>query len=347
MTVRKTILGVLALLLISTMAFAQSDARNGTTAASYLLVPQGARYLSGGGAVANVTGLESVFWNPAGLATTEKSLNAMFSRRSYIADIDVNFVAASLSSERLGAFAISLRNFDIGDIPITTVFAPDGTGGVYSPTVFSLGVTYAKRLTDRTSVGISLNYLNESFERVAATGIAFDVGVQYRTFMDVEGWSIGVVLRNFGSPVRYGGSGLWQSASAIGNDRKVTFYKIEAASFDLPSIVNLGTSYSIPVGESSSLELGLTFENNETAQNDFKLLGEYSLSDMLALRGSWVISEKESKDFALENIFANNISFGGSLNLRAATGIDISFDYAFITTEIFDNNQVLSFRFGF
>ena len=109
----------------------------------------------------------------------------------------------------------------------------------------------------------------------------------------------------------------------------------------------MGTSYSIPVGESSSLELGLTFENNETAQNDFKLLGEYSLSDMLALRGSWVISEKESKEFALENIFANNISFGGSLNLRAATGIDISFDYAFITTEIFDNNQVLSFRFGF
>ena len=162
--------------------------------------------------------------------------------------------------------------------------------------------------------------------------------------MDVEGWSIGVVLRNFGSPVRYGGSGLWQSASAIGNDRKVTLYKVEAASFDLPSIVNLGTSYSIPVGESSSLELGLTFENNETAQNDFKLLGEYSLSDMLALRGSWVISDDEG---ALENIFANNISFGGSLNLRAATGIDISFDYAFITTEIFDNNQVLSFRFGF
>ena len=49
----------------------------------------------------------------------------------------------------------------------------------------------------------------------------------------------------------------------------------------------------------------------------------------------------------LENVFANNISLGGSLNLRAATGIDISFDYAFITTEIFDNNQVLSFRFGF
>ena len=73
-------------------------------------------------------------------------------------------------------------------------------------------------------------------------------------------------------------------------------------------------------------------------------MGEYLFSDMLSLRGSYVHSEDEGQ---LENIFANNVSFGGSLNLRAATGVDISFDYAFITTEIFDNNQILSFRFAF
>lgn len=344
MTVRKTILGVLVLLLISSMAFAQTGARNGTSAASYLLIPQGARYLSGGGAAANVNGLESIFWNPAGLSTSEKSINAMFSRRSYIADIDMNFVSLSMASERLGAFAVSLRNFDIGDIPITTVFAPDGTGGVYTPNVFSLGVTYSKRLTDRTNVGITANYLNESFERVAATGLALDVGVQYHSFMDVENWSIGVVLRNFGSPMRYGGSGLWQAAKAVDGDRQVTFYKVEAASFDLPAIVDLGTSYSIPMGESSSLLLGLTFENNETAHNEYKLMGEYLFSDLLALRGSYVVSDDQGQ---LENIFANNVSFGGSLNLRAATGVDISFDYAYISTDIFDSNQIFTFRFGF
>ena len=344
MIVRKTLLGVVVLLLISSMAFAQSGARNGTSAASYLLIPQGARYLSGGGAVANVNGLESIFWNPAGLSTSDKPINAIFSRRSYIADIDMNFVSLSMSSERLGAFAVALRNFDIGDIPITTVFAPDGTGGVYTPNVFSLGVTYSKRLTDRTSVGITANYLSESFERVAATGVALDVGVQYHSFMDVENWSIGVVLKNFGSPMRYGGPALWQAGKAVDGDRQVTFYKVEAASFDLPSIIDLGSSYTIPMGESSSIELGLTFENNETAQNEFKLFGEYLLSDMLALRGAYAVSEDQGQ---LQNIFANNVSFGGSLNLRAATGVDISFDYAFISTEIFVANQILSFRFGF
>ena len=325
-------------------SFAEAqEARNGSAAAPYLLIPQGVRYLSGGGAAANVNGIESVFWNPAGLARTEKSINVMFSRKSYIADININFAGASLSWEGFGSLALSLRSFDIGDIPVTTVFFPDGTGELYEPNVFVVGVAYSRLLTDRTSVGLNLNILSESFPGASASGNAFDVGLQYTSFLNITNLSIGVVLKNFGSAMRYDGSRLFQEAVAVDVDRKSTFYKVEAAVFDLPSVIDLATSYRIDVGEANSLDVGVTFQNNQSAQDEYQFMATYMLGDMLALRGSYLTSESEG---ALENIFAS-YSFGGTLNLQAFTGADLSIDYGYIDTDFFDAIQVFSVRFGF
>ena len=65
---------------------------------------------------------------------------------------------------------ITARTWDIGDINITDEFNPDGTGGQFSPSIFVIGMSYSRKLTDRTNVGFGVNYLNESFERVGATG---------------------------------------------------------------------------------------------------------------------------------------------------------------------------------
>ena len=345
MTVRK--ISICVVLLLMTMpSFTQAqEARNGSVAASYLLIPQGVRYLSGGGAVANVNGVESVFWNPAGLVWTEKSINAMFSRRSYIADISINFAGASIDWEGFGTIAISLRSFDIGQIPVTTVFSPDGTGELYEPNIFVLGTTYSKKLTDRTSVGLTLNYFSESFTGATASAAAFDVGLQYTSFLNVSNLSIGVVLKNFGTPMRYGGSKLWRQAEAIDGDRIITWYKVEAAEFDLPSIIDLATNYRIDVGESNSIDIGVTFQSNQSAQDEYKLMATYTLGDLLAVRGSFLTSVKGEEE-VLENIFAS-FSVGGTLNLQAISGVDLSIDYGYIDTDFFDANQVFSLRFGF
>ena len=343
MTVRKISICVVLLLMIVPSFTQAQEARNGSAAASYLLIPQGVRYLSGGGAAANVSGIESVFWNPAGLARTEKSINAMFSRRSYIADMNINFAGASLSWENFGSLALSLRSFDIGTIPVTTVFFPDGTGELYEPNVFVLGATYSTMLTDRTSVGVNVNVLSESFPGASASGTAFDIGMQYTSFMNIPNLSIGVVLKNFGASMRYDGSRLWRQAVANDVDRKTTFYMVEAAEFELPSVIDLGTSYRMELGESNSLDVGVTFQNNQTAQDEFRFMGNYNLGDLLSVRGSFLTSEDEGD---LENIFAS-FSLGGTLNLQAISGVDLSIDYGYIDTDFFDANQVFSLRFGF
>ena len=66
-------------------------ARNGTSSAVSLLIPQGAAYLSGGGAVATATGVGAAYWNPAGMSRAANNLETTFSQRSHFADMSVMF----------------------------------------------------------------------------------------------------------------------------------------------------------------------------------------------------------------------------------------------------------------
>ena len=313
------------------------DARNGTSAASQLLVPQGGRHLSGGGAVATSSGLEASYWNPAGLVNTDKSVNAIFSRRSFIGDIGINFFGASLNMNESSALGITARTWDIGDINITDEFNPDGTGGQFSPSIFVIGMSYSRKLTDRTNVGFGVNYLNESFERVGATGLSFDIGVQYSSFLNYDGLNIGVALRNFGMPMQYEGSGLFVSAEESGSDRQTDWYKIATASFDMPFLMDIGLSYT-PM---DNLVIGVTYEENNFGPNQLLLFGDYDLG-LGAVRFGYVSSEDQED---LENIYSG-VSFGGSLNLSSFINRELSLDYAYIPVKYFEPNQIFSLRFG-
>jgi len=127
---KKQIIATLSIIILSSMIFGQSS-RMGSASSTQLLVVPGARYLSGGGAAATATGMDAAFWNPAGLSMGENSVDAIFSNRQYIADIQNSFfgVATSFAGMKMG---VSVRTFDIGDINETTVFFPDGTGQVYT-----------------------------------------------------------------------------------------------------------------------------------------------------------------------------------------------------------------------
>lgn len=328
-------------------------ARNGTAGASQLLIPQGARYLSGGGATANALGMDAVYWNPAGLSRAETNVSAIFSRRSYIADIGINFMGVGLKMGGFGSLAVSARTFDIGEIEVTDVFNPDGTGQIFEPSVFVIGATYSRLLTDRTSIGLNLNYLNESFTGIGATGITIDAGIQYHTFLNVPGLSIGVVLKNFGPTMAYGGPGLWVEAAVTGSDRATEWYKVEAAAFDMPFAMDIGASYRMNLGP-GSLDLGMTFENNSSAQDEYRMLAQFNIGNVASVRFANMMAAKASEEIQVDiggeieqveliNIFAS-YSFGASLNLKPLTGIGVSIDYAFIATEFFNDNQVFALR---
>lgn len=322
--------------------------RMGTASSTQLQIIPGAKYLSGGGAASNVVGLDAVYWNPAGLAMSDSDLEVLLAHRFYIADIGYDFLGIAKSLGKLGKLGLTARVLSMGDIDETTIFQPDGTGQVFTPNYMILGATYSKRLSESTSVGVNANLISEGFGRVSASGMAFDFGVQYRSLLNIENLNVGFVLRNFGSPLKYTGEGLGVWADVDGVNRALEYYKVEAASFDLPFMMDMAISYSV-VGAN----LGLTYTSNYYATDEVRILAEYAFQDFAAVRVGYLYSMpakdtdilEQQEDWDYTNPF-DGLSVGGSLNLKNLINLNLSIDYAMFLTEYFSDNHTISLRLG-
>jgi hypothetical protein len=336
-----TVLSVCTFLLGTTLAFAQTKA--GLSAAPELTIPVGARYVATSGAnVSSVSGVDAITWNPAGLDAGIGS-SALFSYRAYIADINISYVALSTKIEGVGSLGLSLRSFNIGSIGVTTVDQPDGNGQVINPSFFTLGATYSRQLSDRVAFGANINIVSESFGGVSASGIAFDAGVQYKNLIGVEGLALGVVVRNIGTSMQFGGSSLWVQASDPTTARGLSYYKVEAASFQMPSVIDLGVGYTKPLDEDNSLKISMSYENNNYAIDGYRVGGEYAFQNSIFLRAGYLYSTDPS---GTVSIF-QNYTLGAGVNLEKYAGVGISVDYAFVPVKYFSANHLIDVRFEF
>lgn len=327
--------------LTSVDAIAQ-ETRAGTNAASELLIPVGARYIAMGGAsIATVQGVESIYWNPAGLATSDYNADVMFSHMSYIADIGVNYAALSLKFAGLGSFGFSIKALDIGDIPVTTEFAPDGTGAMLSPQFVTAGLTYSRALTDRISIGVTGSIISETLERITANGFAFDFGVQYRGLANIEGLSVAVAVKNLGGSMQFGGSGLLRDSQATGADRGSSPLQVVTQKDELPSYIVLGVSYAVRLGETSNLELVSTFQDNNFQDDNARFGAEYTYNDLFFIRGGYSVAPE-----ARSNADIFGLSLGAGIHYDFQQ-IGITIDYAYRDVDFFDASSIFSIKLGF
>jgi hypothetical protein len=334
-------ISVLSLFVIAEI-FAGGGRRNGTAGAQELLIPIGARGLAFNGAyIAGLEGIEAIYYNPAGVGFSNTSTEAMFSHMNYIADIGVSFAAVTSNFEGFGTLGFSVKTLEFGDIPVTTEESPYGTGATFSPTFVTLGLTYANALTDRIRVGVNINLVTEKIVRSSATGMAFDVGVQYNGIADVEGLKLGVVLKNFGPQMKFEGPDLVRKATDPNSLRGEQFYLIDAASFELPSQLELGVAYERNFAQDYRFIFATSFQNNNFAHDEYKLAGEFAFQDMLFLRGGYSYApEAENIE---ETVFGP--TFGAGFKVNA--GIDITVDYAYRWARYFDANHMFAFKLGF
>ena len=340
---KKHIIASIVIIVVSSLVLGQNS-RMGSASSTQLLVVPSAKHLSGGGAAATATGMDATFWNPAGLAMSENSVDAIFSNRQYFADIDNSFfgIATDLGDYKMG---VSVRTFNIGDVDETTVFYPDGTGQVFTPNFSILGATFARKLSDNTSVGINANLIREGFGRVAATGVAYDLGVQYRGFLGREGLDVGFAMKNFGAPMKYDGEGLGVMASPVDGDRPVEYYKIDAASFDLPFVFDMGLSYNI-----AGADIGVTYTSNYYSTDELKLSVGYALEGLgsvgVGMQSSSASQEIDDTDDWYTNP-ADGVSFGASIDMSRFVGMNLSVDYSMLPMGDFGTNSVVALRVAF
>ncbi|RMD95119.1 MAG: hypothetical protein D6814_13665, partial [Calditrichaeota bacterium] len=197
---------VLCLLLgfMVTSTYAQFD-NAGTSAANFLKIGVGSRAEAMGGAyVAQVQDITALHWNVAGLAKMKHSEVAV-ARTDWILDINHIFVGAGMPLGDFGTLAVSVYSLTMGDMEMTTADQPDGTGVKFGASDFSIGIAYARSLTDRFSVGLHGKYIRENISSTSANAFALDFGTQYTT--GFHGLTIGMAITNFGTNMRLSGRG--------------------------------------------------------------------------------------------------------------------------------------------
>ncbi|GMU89090.1 MAG: hypothetical protein AMXMBFR49_12980 [Chlorobiota bacterium] len=337
----KRYLSLLLILAFVLPGYAGDISRKGTTGADQLLIPVGARGIATGGAfVSNVTGMESIFYNPAGLDVDRKT-EAMFSYMSYIADINVSYFAAGTSLGDFGSVALSFKTLNFGDIPVTTVNSPDGDGTTYSPGFLVAGLTYSKVITDRVSIGVNAKVISETIMNTNATGFALDFGVQYRFNQNL---TIGAAVKNIGSNMQYTGQDLQFKTTVPGTTPGSTLGNYQAVTepFQIPSFFELSLAYKFDFDKQNKLELGGTFVNNNAFEDQFKFGAEYSFDNLFFVRGGYVLQSANNQD----NIFGVNL--GAGVNYKLTDEIGVIVDYAFRQVKEFPNpNHIMTVKLSF
>lgn len=343
-----------AILLLGVSAQAGTGKRIATAGASELLIPVGARATALGGAnLANIYGIDAMYWNPAGVVGSSQRAEAMFSHLQWIGDINVNYVAAMANIGSFGAIGLNVKALDFGEIVETTTENPDGTGSVFSPNYLTVGLNYSRMMTDRIHFGVNMKIISEKILATSASGLGFDFGLQYVN--STVGLKLAVVLTNFGSDMKFSGSDL-ETRVILPNTESGTTESsvtIPVASFDLPSQLKFGVSYDVSVARDNVVTFMGSFVNNSYAYDQYVMGAEYNFRDMFFLRGAYATAYREGLDSAndafvmVNQDFIFGPSFGAGFKLRLGSNMTLNVDYALRTAKYFENNQWFSFTLGF
>jgi opacity protein-like surface antigen len=316
------------------IAYAGDTSRKGTNGAEELLIPVGAQSIATGGAfLSNVSGLEAIYYNPAGLSQG-KGTEAMFSFMTYLADIKVSYFAIGSSLGDLGSVALSVKTLNFGNIPVTTDDAPDGNGSTYSPGYLTAGVTYAKVITDRVCVGVNAKVINETIADVSATGFALDFGVQYKFPSNL---SIGCTVKNIGTNMSFSGNSL-QTFTTVPGAQLATpngNYQVVTEEFQIPSYFELSTAYNYNINEQNIFNIGISFRNNNSFEDEMRLGLEYGFNNQFFLRGGYSSPVQNTSASAIGANYG--FTFGAGVNYSFIDGMNFTLDYAFQQVKSFPN----------
>lgn len=306
----------------------------GTSAANFLKIGVGARAASMGNAfVAMANDATTLYWNPAGIGMldgNEITINAT----EWLIDTRLYFFGGTLDMGGLGILGLSVNRFDSGDIEETTVYEPDGTGRIFSASNMAIGLTYARRMTDRFSAGITVKYVSESLDRTTSSAIAIDVGSLFVTDF-LNNMRIGFNLSNLGSQMRLAGSDL---LIQVPQDPGSKFVPADLATeaWDLPLLFRFGVATEVLDMPMQRLTVSADVLDSRDYQYRIHTGGEWAFREMFFLRGGYKF-----------NYADGNLSLGAGVQIPDFEGFGLRVDYSFESMEFLEDVQRISLRLSY
>jgi hypothetical protein len=304
--------------------FVSNVSKVGTTAAVFLEIPVGGRATAMGGSfVAVANDVSAIYWNPGGIAKF-KRIGAIFQYTNWLADTKFGFIGVAVPIGSLGVLGASLTTLFIPDMPVTTVERPEGTGEYFNANDFALGITYARNLTDRFSIGFNVKYIQQRIWHMSSWALAIDVGTLFRTDF-FGGMTIGATISNFGTSMRMYGRDARvfydPDPNKYGNNDRIPAM-LETDSWQLPLNFQFGLSIYVINSEINKLVVSTDAVNPSDNYQYLNIGGEYSFKDLFFIRGGY------------QMLFLKDSEGGLSLGVGIKTQIPFSkmkvqFDYSY------------------
>jgi hypothetical protein len=310
------ILMVFAIVLMSPQdSAAQYDfgfdfSKAGSSGLQFLKIAPVAREASMGEAGVSVTDdVNSIFFNPAGLAYIDKP-QVMVSHIRWLAGSTHNALAVAIPYRRV-VYGLSMVSLNIPSFEETTVFEPDGTGRMVNAGDISIGFAVARRFTEQLVIGGHVKFVKETLDDYSITNILADIGAIYHTgFRDLR---LGFSLQHFGPDM-----------------------KVADQTFRTPLVFRLGAADDLVKAENYRLtvtaEIVHPTDNKEWVNTGLEL----RMFRAFSVRAGYRFNSDISAFSTGFGIMTPQTNFG-----------TLSVDYAFVpTTTVFDSVHRFSVRIG-
>ncbi len=149
------------MLLGSATLYAGNEDRAGQAGATELLINPWARSSGWGGAnSASMQGLEAMYMNVAGVSFTKRT-EVLFAHTRWLVGSGTSINSFGLTQKigEAGVLGLGIMSMGFGDISVTTVDQPEGTGSFFSPRYMKRSskrkLRCRRRLPTRSARGIS------------------------------------------------------------------------------------------------------------------------------------------------------------------------------------------------
>ncbi len=339
---------IAGLFLLPAQLFAGNEDRSGQAGAGQLLINPFARSSGWGGAnVACVRGLEGMYLNVAGTAFTKKT-ELIFVNTQYMKGSDISINAFGLTQKvgETGVIGISIMSMTFGDIDITTAETPDGGIGTFSPQLMNIGVSYAKAFSNSIYGGLNFRVISESISNINALGLALDAGIQYVTG-ETENIKFGIALKNVGTTMRYKGDGLSITGEIPGWTDKSLSVDQRSATFELPSLLNIGGSYDFHLSKDHIVTAAGAFTSNSFSKDQYAIGFEYGWRKILQIRAGFRYEDGIFDDFDNGRTTVNTgptCGFSVNAPINKEKGSTFSIDYSYRDTDPWEGTHSIGVR---
>ncbi len=311
--------------------------RVGKSGWQFLKLPTDARFAAMGGIVtANGFGdASAALGNPASLSDV-KNVSANISGMNYIADVQYMSGAIARNFGRWGTLGLHVISVNYGEMERTIneeqfddlgnskgIALPALNLGTFTGGDLSVGVAYARRMTDRLQVGLNARFVQETLDDATTGNWSMDVGTMYYT--GIKTFRISMLGRHFGPDAEF-----------VEYTERIA---IPAMKVRMPMAFLLGAAVDIlekKEGSPHYWTVAGEFSHPNDGPEKVNLGTEYSFMDFVMLRGGYRFNYDEE-----------GLTLGAGIRVHLSNNAPVSINYAYIDYGRLSKVHMFSTGFAF